>query len=94
MKRTIKSIFCVLAVVALVVLIGVILPHGCTDEDGARKAIRGAGYTNISFTGWRPFMASQGDTFSTGFSATGPTGQPVTGAVTGGVFKGNTIRTD
>jgi len=94
MKTVLKTILCAFAVLALVVLIGAVLPHGCTDEDAARKALRGAGYTNIQITGWRPMMAGEGDTFSTGFSAVGPTGQPVTGAVTSGVFKGSTIRTD
>jgi hypothetical protein len=53
------------------------------------------GFTNVTITGWRPFAKSEKDWYSTGFSATNvTTGKQVTGAVTSGVFKGNTIRFD
>lgn len=71
------------------------LPAACTSENGAKRTLAAAGYTNIEITGWRPFMKSKDDWSSTGFRATGPNGQTVTGAVTGGlIFKGYTIRTD
>lgn len=67
---------------------------GCTREDDTRRVLEVSGYTNIEITGYRPFMASKDDLFSTGFRAKAPNGQIVTGAVTAGVFKGSTIRLD
>ena len=67
---------------------------GCTREDDTKRVLAQAGYTNIEITGYRPFMAGKDDTFSTGFKAKAPNGQTVTGAVTGGFLKGNTIRLD
>ena len=64
---------------------------GCTREDDTKRVLESSGYTNIEITGYRPFM---GETFSTGFKAKAPNGQIVTGAVTRGIFKGNTIRLD
>lgn len=66
---------------------------GCTAPDVARKALTGAGYTEIQTTGYCWFCCGKDDTFHTGFTAKGPTGQPVVGAVCSGWFKGATIRT-
>lgn len=66
----------------------------CTNEDKTRKTLEDAGYTGIEITGYRAFMAGKDDTYSTGFKAISPSGTPVTGAVTGGGFKGYTIRFD
>ena len=66
----------------------------CTRPDQATRVLSQAGYTQIEITGWRPFMASDNDTFSTGFEAISPNGSLVTGAVTSGWFKGSTIRVD
>lgn len=63
-----------------------------TDAEGATRTLKAAGYSDIEITGYRPFMGD--DWYSTGFRATSPGGQEVTGAVTGGFLKGNTIRTD
>lgn len=72
-----------------------VLPNACTHPKRTISTLEGAGYTEVEFTGWRPFMRSDEDWFSTGFKAKGPNGSTVTGAVTGGlIFKGNTIRTD
>lgn len=67
---------------------------GCTREDATLRVLEQSGYSQVEITGWRPFMADKNDTFSTGFRAKSPTGQTVTGAVTSGWFKGNTIRLD
>lgn len=79
-------------------LIGILslsLLASCTRKNEATRILSQSGYTNIEITGWRPFMASDSDTFSTGFRATAPNGaQGVTGAVTSGMFKGATIRLD
>lgn len=67
---------------------------GCTRSADAKRILEQSGYTNVEITGYRPFMAGNGDTFSTGFKAKAPNGQIVTGAVTGGWIKGSTIRLD
>lgn len=75
-------------------IIFILVLSSCTDETNARRVLESNGYKNITLTGYRPFMRGEDDTFTTGFSATSPSGHHVTGAVTGGPFKGNTIRLD
>lgn len=81
-----------LILLGIIILIG--LGGGCTQPNKARDTLEAQGYTDIEITRWRPFMAGEGDTFSTGFIATSPGGKEVTGAVTSGLFKGKTIRLD
>ncbi len=68
--------------------------QGCTNPEGAREVLEGAGYTNVKITGWHPFScSSEDDMFATGFEAVGPTGKPVQGTVCEGlIFKDSTIR--
>ena len=87
------------AITAVLILIAVclaiwVLPQALQDADGAERILSEQGYTEIKITGYRPLMAGEDDTFSTGFEAKSPSGHIVTGAVTGGVFKGRTIRLD
>jgi hypothetical protein len=72
----------------------VMLTPGCTQPDKAKRVVEGAGYSNVVVTGWRPMMAGEDDTFSTGFRAVDQRGKVVTGAVCGGWLKGSTIRLD
>lgn len=67
---------------------------GCSSQDDALSALRGAGYTEITITGYRWTGCGKDDSFHTGFEATGPTGVRVTGVVCSGWLKGGTIRTD
>lgn len=67
---------------------------GCTSETEATRALSGAGYSDIKMTGYRPFLCDEKDTLSTGFEATGPNGNRVSGAVCSGILKGATIRFD
>lgn len=65
----------------------------CKDVEGeSRRVLKSAGYTNITLTGYDPFSCSDEDVFSTGFTATGPTGEHVKGVVCSGLMKGATIR--
>lgn len=67
---------------------------GCTDESGTRRALEGAGYTNIVTTG-HEWTTCGNDETCTGFEAIGPSGKRVTGAVGcgyTGCSKGCTIR--
>jgi hypothetical protein len=74
----------------MIVLIAI---AGCTDSDGARKALEGAGYADIKLTGYAFTGCGEHDWTSTGFKAKGPTGKSVDGVVCGGWPKGSTIRT-
>jgi hypothetical protein len=68
---------------------------GCTAESDARRALEGAGYTDIVLTGYGWFECGRDDTFATAFTATGPTGKRVSGTVCAGLLlKGQTIRTN
>lgn len=90
MKQFFGTLF---VIFALIVLIAIVRPS-CTDEETARRVLRQQGYTNVEITGYRPFMGSDDDYYSTGFKATAPNGESVTGAVTSSPMKGATLRLD
>ena len=66
----------------------------CTDERGAKKVLERSGYKPIDVGGYGWFKGSEEDVFVTKFKAVSPNGEIVTGCVTKGWFKGNTIRVD
>jgi hypothetical protein len=72
----------------LVLLVAV----GCSDENGARRALEREGYEQIRITGYSFFGCAKGDDFSTGWKAV-KNGQAVEGVFCSGWFKGGTIRT-
>lgn len=81
----------VMGLIAAVLSIGIL--SGCTDEAAAERILKANGFTEIQFTGYDWLACSSKDTFSTGFTAKGPTGIPVKGAVCSGMlFKNSTIR--
>lgn len=87
----------VVAVIGLVVIVSVAIVTrmgGCSDPEGVKRVLRQQGFTEVEVTGWRPFSASKGDMYSTGFRAKAPNGESVTGAVTSGFWKGHTVRLD
>lgn len=92
--KTLKKIAGVILTIAALCGVAYLCRDGCTSPDDTVRVLEQQGYTNIKITGWRPMMAGKDDTFSTGFEATSPSGAHVTGAVTGGWMKGNTIRLD
>lgn len=68
---------------------------GCTDGDGAKKALEQAGYTNVEVGGYDMWACGEDDTYATKFKAVGPTGIRVSGTVCAGMFfKSKTIRLD
>jgi len=79
---------------AAVLILVFVVPSGCTQPEKATKLLEKSGYTDIEITGWRPFMKSEDEMFSTGFKAISPSGSLVSGAVTAGFWKGSTIRFD
>ena len=86
--------WCALCLIGVVIWLVAILCGGGTDPEGATRVLKASGYSNIEMTGYRWFAGSKEDSFNTGFSATTPTGERVTGCVTSGPFKGHTIRID
>lgn len=78
----------------LILILTIGLLSGCTDASTAQRVLHQQGYTNVVITGYRPFVGSDGDTYVTGFEATSPNGNRVTGAVCSGFLKGATIRFD
>ena len=77
----------------LIVCVIAALTVSCTDAPGARKALAGAGYTNIVIGGYDVWGCSKDDTYATKFTATGPSGASVRGVVCAGILTGATIRT-
>lgn len=70
-------------------------PKCCTRPDDTKRLLQQQGFSDVEITGWRPFMAGKDESVSTGFEATAPNGERVSGAVTGGFFfKGATVRFD
>lgn len=66
----------------------------CTRPDAARRVLEQNNYSQIEITGYRFFMSSREEMYSTGFRAISPSGEPISGAVTSGFFGGQTIRLD
>lgn len=85
---------CCAEITCVIIAFGVLTPIVSTDARGTIKVLQDEGYTDIEVTGWRPLMKGKDDFYSTGFSAVNKNGVRVTGAVTGGPFKGRTIRFD
>lgn len=86
-SEMIKRVAAVLCVVALM--------SGCTREDHARELLGSQGMTEIDITGYRMFICSDDDKFSTGFMAKSVGGKYVSGSVCSGLFgKGATVRYD
>lgn len=76
-------------------LLALCMLSACTSHTDARRALEGAGYTNIELGGYAFFACSRDDTLATSFKATGPTGVRVSGAVCSNLLiKGATIRLD
>jgi hypothetical protein len=77
--------------VALAALLALL--SACTDPTTAKRVLEGAGYTDVRLTGYEWAACSKDDTYSTGFTATGPTGRRASGAVCSSLmFKNATIR--
>jgi len=76
------------------IIAGVLLSAtACTSETDARKALTGAGFSEITMTGYNIWSCSESDFFHTGFRAKNVNGLPVEGTVCSGLlFKGSTIR--
>lgn len=83
-----------IGLVVLLILVSLVVGLvGFSDSEGTTKVLTQMGYTHIETTGVRPFARGENELYSTGFRATSPTGQIVTGTVTKGL-RGSTVRWD
>lgn len=78
----------------LVLAVLVLSLVSCTDKKGARKTLERNNYKVIEVGGYSWFGGGKDDVYKTEFKAIAPNGDTVTGTVTSGWFKGNTIRLD
>lgn len=76
------------------ILITTLILAGCSDPDGAKRAVEALGLTDVQTHGWSAWGCGKGDDFTTRFSATNAQGKRVTGVVCGGWLKGSTVRID
>lgn len=93
-RKTVSQLKAFFVTVSIGVPLCLGLAGGCTRPETAVRVLNQQGYTDVEITGWRPLMQDKNEMFSTGFRATSPHGDAVTGAVTSGLFKANTIRLD
>lgn len=77
----------------LILFLGTVM-SACTDNAGTIKTLERSGYKPLNVGGYSFFGGSEGDLYKTKFRAIAPNGDTVTGTVTKGIMKGNTIRTD
>ena len=66
----------------------------CTRPDATKDLLASQGYKDVTTTGYSFFACGQDDSFATGFEATSPTGQRISGTVCSGLMKGSTVRFD
>lgn len=65
-----------------------------TRSESAEQLLNQQGYTDVETTGYNMFSCSEDDNFKTGFTATAPNGERVSGTVCEGLWKGKTVRFD
>jgi hypothetical protein len=76
-----------------VFLTNVLLFGGCQDVKGTKETLKINNYKPIEVGGYGWFQGAKDDVYITKFKAISPSGDTVSGVVTSGWFKGNTIRT-
>lgn len=64
----------------------------CEDREGAHRALKGAGFTEIELGPWKWLACGSGDVFNNSFKAINPRGQRVSGVVCCGLWKRCTVR--
>ena len=81
-------------VIFMITVFGLVFSlNGCTSKSDTEDALYKSGYEDVVITGWNPFSCSEDDFYKTGFTATNPKGNRVSGTVCSGLlFKGSTIR--
>jgi hypothetical protein len=72
--------------------LAVVFTIGIPDPAGAHRVLEMQGYTNVQTTGRTWFACGRGDLYNTGFVATTPGGDRITGTVCSGILTGSTLR--
>ncbi len=91
-----ESVMAVLCTAVFIVAVGIFVwyqSQGIEKTGTALPALQAAGYTNIQLYPvpiWE--CGGKSDLFSTGYTATGPTGAPASGVVCEGLFSRPYIR--
>lgn len=76
-------------------VLAVVIFSSCTNSNGAKEALKDAGYHPIEVGGYGWFSCGEDDFYSTKFKAYSPdSSRIVEGSVCQGFFKGKTIRLD
>lgn len=95
MPKYLLVLFRVIGALALAVALVLGVGSSIQENDSSvARILQASGYRDVHLTGYRMFSCSDDDFFRVGFTAVSPTGQPISGAVCRGVFKGHTIRLD
>ena len=89
----VKSLLFVLVAIATYALLATC--GACSPRDStALRVLHGAGYTSVRLGSYPWFACGRDDKFNASFTAVGPAGDVVTGAVCCGVLKSCTVRVD
>jgi hypothetical protein len=78
----------------LIPLAALLMLAGCTDEHTALRVLNSAGFKDVQLTGYRWYGCGSEDNFRTGFNATAPSGERVSGVVCSGWMQGATYNFD
>jgi hypothetical protein len=85
----------VAAILIVIVLGAAACLGGCgVNERAAKTTLEAQGMTNVEIGGYPLWGCDEGDTFKSKFTATGASGQPVSGVLCSGFLKGITVRFD
>lgn len=79
-----------LAIIPLALLL--VLPKACVKPEQTTRQLEQMGYKQVEITGFDFFACAKDDSFQTGFEATAPNGDRVTGVHCAGFMKAGTIR--
>ncbi len=77
---------------AIAVFLCVLLSRDCQDREGADRALKAAGFTDIKLGGYEWLACGGSDALNNTFKATNPRGQRVSGVVCCGLWKRCTVR--
>ena len=78
----------------LITLAALLMLPACSDEHSASRVLKSAGFKDVQFTGYGWFSCGSEDDFTTGFEATAPSGERVSGVVCSGWLQGATFHLD
>lgn len=81
--------------IALVAVAATLALAGCTDTSPKNvRLLESMGMTNVELGGYGWFACGENDVSATRFTAVGASGEPISGTLCSGWFKGTTVRFD